>query len=69
MDTRRLGHSTLEVSAIGLGCMSGRGLYEKVIPMTTELTRDDLQEIDRAASQIHVTGDRYPEALEQLTGR
>jgi len=34
-----------------------------------DLTPDDLREIDRAASQIQVQGDRYPQALEQLTGR
>jgi aryl-alcohol dehydrogenase-like predicted oxidoreductase len=33
------------------------------------LTPEDLREIDRAASQIDVQGERYPEALEQLTGR
>lgn len=36
---------------------------------TVELTEDDLREIDGAASQIRVEGNRYPEALEQLTGR
>jgi len=44
-------------------------LEENIRAANVELTRDDLQEIDRAASQIHVQGDRYPEALEQLTGR
>ena len=34
-----------------------------------ELTPEDLREIDRAASQIEVQGARYPEKLEQLTGR
>ncbi len=34
-----------------------------------ELTADDLREIDIAASKITVQGDRYPEKLEQLTGR
>jgi hypothetical protein len=29
----------------------------------------DLGDIDTAASEITVQGDRYPEALEQLTGR
>jgi aryl-alcohol dehydrogenase-like predicted oxidoreductase len=33
------------------------------------LTPDDLREIDSAASKIKVTGTRYPEHLEQLTGR
>jgi aryl-alcohol dehydrogenase-like predicted oxidoreductase len=34
-----------------------------------ELTSDDLQEIGSAASKITVQGDRYPENLEQMTGR
>ena len=34
-----------------------------------ELTADDLREIETAASRITVQGDRYPEKLEQLTGR
>jgi aryl-alcohol dehydrogenase-like predicted oxidoreductase len=53
------------------------------IPGTTKLTRleenigaaaiqlrpDDLLEIDNAASQITVQGARYPEHIEQLSGR
>ena len=34
-----------------------------------ELTPDDLREIDKAAATINVQGARYPETLEQLTGR
>jgi len=34
-----------------------------------ELTSDDLREIDTAASKITVEGARYPEQLEQMTGR
>jgi len=34
-----------------------------------ELTSDDLREIDSAAAKITVEGARYPEKLEQLTGR
>lgn len=34
-----------------------------------ELTPDDLREIETAASKIKVEGARYPEKLEQLTGR
>ena len=33
------------------------------------LTPEDLGEIDNAASKITVQGDRYPEHLEQMTGR
>ena len=34
-----------------------------------ELTSDDLREIESAAAKITVQGARYPEKLEQLTGR
>ena len=44
-------------------------LEENIGATSVELTSDDLQEIDRSASQIQVQGDRYPEALEELTGR
>ena len=44
-------------------------LEENVGAVAIELTRDDLREIESAASQIEVQGARYPEHLEQLTGR
>jgi len=44
-------------------------LEENVGAVEIELTRDDLGEIESAASQIEVQGARYPEHLEQLTGR
>jgi aryl-alcohol dehydrogenase-like predicted oxidoreductase len=44
-------------------------LEENVGAAGIELTRDDLREIESAASQIEVYGDRYPEHLEQMTGR
>jgi aryl-alcohol dehydrogenase-like predicted oxidoreductase len=44
-------------------------LEENLGSAEIELTRDDLREIDSAASQIEVQGDRYPEHLEQMTGR
>jgi aryl-alcohol dehydrogenase-like predicted oxidoreductase len=34
-----------------------------------ELTRDDLREIEHATSKMDVHGARYPEHLEQMTGR
>jgi len=37
--------------------------------VSVELTTDDLQDIDRAAAKITVQGARYPERLEQMTGR
>ena len=44
-------------------------LGENVEAVEVELTGDDLREIETAASQIEVQGARYPEHLEQLTGR
>jgi len=44
-------------------------LEENIGAAGVELTPDDLREIDGAAAKITPTGDRYPEALEQLTGR
>ena len=44
-------------------------LDEKIGAVDVELTPDDLREIDSAAAQITVLGARYPEKLEQLTGR
>jgi aryl-alcohol dehydrogenase-like predicted oxidoreductase len=44
-------------------------LEENIGAVNIKLTPDDLREIDRAASQIAVQGARYPEALEQMTGR
>lgn len=44
-------------------------MEENLGAAAVELTPDDLREIDRAASQIEVQGARYPEKLEQLTGR
>jgi len=44
-------------------------LDENIGSAAIEFTIDDLREIDSAARQITVQGDRYPEQLEQLTGR
>ena len=44
-------------------------LEENIGAVSVELTPDDLQDINDAASQIAVQGDRYPEKLELLTGR
>ena len=44
-------------------------LEENVEAVEVELTGDDLREIESAASQIEVQGARYPEHLEQMTGR
>jgi aryl-alcohol dehydrogenase-like predicted oxidoreductase len=44
-------------------------LEENIAAAAVELTPDDLREIESAASKITVQGDRYPENLEQMTGR
>jgi aryl-alcohol dehydrogenase-like predicted oxidoreductase len=44
-------------------------LEENMGSVSVELTPDDLAEIETAAAKIRVQGDRYPEKLEQLTGR
>jgi len=44
-------------------------LEENIGAAAIELTADDLREIDSAASKITVHGARYPERLEQMTGR
>jgi aryl-alcohol dehydrogenase-like predicted oxidoreductase len=44
-------------------------LEENIGAAAVELTADDLDEIERAAAEITVQGDRYPEHLEALTGR
>jgi aryl-alcohol dehydrogenase-like predicted oxidoreductase len=44
-------------------------LDENIGAAAVELTADDLREIESAASEITVQGARYPEELEQMTGR
>ncbi len=44
-------------------------LDENIGAVSVELTPDDLRDIDVAASGITVQGARYPEKLEQMTGR
>ena len=44
-------------------------LDENIGAVAVELTPGDLREIDTAASRITVHGARYPEKLEQMTGR
>src|SRR5881392_2708687 len=68
---------------IALACLLAQNPWIVPIPGTTklkrleenigaaaiELSQDDLHEIESAASEINVQGDRYPEKLEQMTGR
>jgi len=43
-------------------------LEENIGALAIELTRDDLREIEAAASKITVQGARYPEQIEKMTG-
>src|SRR6266478_433483 len=44
-------------------------LDENIGALAVELTPEDLRDIESAASKITVQGARYPEKLEQMTGR
>jgi aryl-alcohol dehydrogenase-like predicted oxidoreductase len=44
-------------------------LEENIGAASIELTADELREIENATSKIEVQGARYPEKLEQMTGR
>jgi aryl-alcohol dehydrogenase-like predicted oxidoreductase len=44
-------------------------LEENIGAVSVELTSEDLRDIESAASKITVQGARYPEKLEQMTGR
>jgi aryl-alcohol dehydrogenase-like predicted oxidoreductase len=44
-------------------------LDENIGAVAVELTPDDLRDIESAAAKITVQGARYPEKLEQMTGR
>jgi aryl-alcohol dehydrogenase-like predicted oxidoreductase len=44
-------------------------LDENIGAVAVELTPDDLRDIESAASKITIQGARYPEKLEQMTGR
>ena len=44
-------------------------LDENLGAAAIELTADDLREIETAAAKVTVQGARYPEHLEQMTGR
>jgi aryl-alcohol dehydrogenase-like predicted oxidoreductase len=44
-------------------------LDENIGAVSIELTPEDLRDINEAASEITVQGNRYPEKLEAMTGR
>ena len=51
------------------GTTKPKRLEENLGAVAVELTADDLRDINAAASQIMVQGDRYPERLQKLVGR
>jgi aryl-alcohol dehydrogenase-like predicted oxidoreductase len=51
------------------GTTKGHRLEENIGAVSVELTAEDLREIEDAAAKITVQGARYPEKLEQMTGR
>ncbi len=65
MQKRILGNN-LEVSAIGLGCMTMSGGYS-VSPDRQEMIALIRAAVERAAAQITIQGARYPEELERRT--
>lgn len=44
-------------------------MEENLGALSVQLTDDDLREIDEAASQIHLVGERLPAAALKMTGR
>jgi aryl-alcohol dehydrogenase-like predicted oxidoreductase len=44
-------------------------LEENLGATTIQLTSEDLADLDRAASEIQIVGDRYPAAVERMTNR
>ncbi|CUI17970.1 putative aldo/keto reductase [Candidatus Protochlamydia naegleriophila] len=44
-------------------------LEENIGAVDVKLTADDLRAIENASSKIKIEGNRYPDALEQMTGR
>ena len=44
-------------------------LEENIGAAAVELTREDLRQLETAASKISVQGARYPEELQKLVGR
>jgi len=51
------------------GTTKPQRLEENIGAATIDLTADDLRDIERAASQVPMQGARYPEELENMTGR
>ena len=68
MQKRKLGKSNLEVLLHISGTTKLHRLEENIGGVAVELSTDDLQEIESAASKITMEGARYPAHIEKMTG-
>ena len=50
------------------GTTSLHRLEENLGAASIELTPEDLRNLDEATTKVEIHGDRYPKALEQMTG-
>ena len=75
MKKRKLGNSDLEVSALGLGCMGMSSFYgpaadeQEMISLLRSAGERGVTFFDTAEVYGPVLGARYPEKVEQMTGR
>jgi aryl-alcohol dehydrogenase-like predicted oxidoreductase len=75
MKKRKLGNSDLEVSALGLGCMGMSFSYspatdsQEMISLLRSAVERGVTFFDTAEVYGPVQGARYPEKVEQMTGR
>ena len=68
-DRARLAACAEAVDRADPGTTKLQRLEENIGALSVELTPGDLREIENAASNITVQGARYPEHLQQMTGR
>ena len=65
-----LNRNTQKISIVPIpGTTKMHRLEENIGAVSLHLTADDLREIEDASSQITIHGARYPERLQQMTGR
>ena len=69
MSSPRFSSTRSSLRVPGIGTTKLHRLEENLGAANIELTSDDLAEIERAAAEIHVEGERYPEHLMKTTGR
>ena len=72
MQKRKLGRSNLDQKPWIVpipGTTKLLRIEENIGAASIELTAEDLREINTAASQLSVTGERLPEAVLRMTGK